>query len=40
MYYDGLKQSNFEDYRVSNKNWFPIMEKTELFGKEELKIEN
>ncbi len=40
MYYDGLKQSNFEDYRVSNKSWYPIIEKNELFGKEELKIEN
>ena len=39
-YYNGLKQSEFKDYTVSHKAWYPPMATNELFEKDDLKIEN
>ncbi len=39
-YYDGLKQSQFGDYKQNNPDWYPELEKTNLFTDDELKIVN
>lgn len=40
MYYDGLKQDKFGGYTLSNKEWYPKLEQTNLFNDGELKIVN